>query len=174
MGSLSAGLVTMVARLTLGRKEPPKDPARLETIVHRSEELRQRLLKLVVDDSEAFDAVMKSFKIPKDQVEMRKKAVQEATVRATEIPLSTMEQATRVLHLAAEIAEYGSTNALSDVSTASAAARAAVDGAASNVWINLGSIEDKGFVEKTQRRATELQNEAKSVDERIREIIRGR
>jgi glutamate formiminotransferase / formiminotetrahydrofolate cyclodeaminase len=174
MGSLSAGLVTMVARLTLGRKEPPKDPERLETIVHRSEELRQRLLKLVVDDSEAFDSVMKSFKIPKDQGEMRKKAVQEATVRATEIPLSTMEQATRVLHLAAEIAEYGSTNALSDVSTASAAARAAVDGAASNVWINLGSIEDKGFVEKTQRRATELQNEARSVDERIREIIRGR
>jgi glutamate formiminotransferase / formiminotetrahydrofolate cyclodeaminase len=174
MGSLGAGLVTMVARLTLGRKEPPKDPERLESIVHRSEELRQRLLKLVVDDSQAFDEVMKSFKVPKEQGEIRKKAIQEATVRATEVPLSTMEQATQVLHLAAEIAEHGSVNALSDVSTASAAARAAVEGAASNVSINLASIEDKGYVEKTQRRAAELQNEAKSVDERVREIVRGR
>src|SRR5215472_2523974 len=174
MGSLGAGLVAMVARLTLGRKEPPKNPEQLENIVRRSEELRQRLLKLVVDDSHAFDAVMKSFKVPKDQGETRKRAIQEATIRATEIPLSTMEQATQVLHLAAEIAEYGSASALSDVSTASAAARAAVDGAASNVSINLASIEDKSFVENTEKRSIELQDEANKINEHVKEILRRR
>ena len=174
MGSLAAGLVAMVARLTLGKREPPQNADQLENIVKKSEELRQRLLKLVVEDSQAFDAVIKSFKIPKEQSEMRRKTIQEATIKATEVPLSTMEQATHVLHLAQEIAEHGSSNALSDVVTAAAAAKAAIEGAASNVAINLKSIEDKNYAEKIQHRATDLLTEAIRTDEHVKEIIRRR
>src|SRR5436853_7625542 len=115
------------------------------------EVLRQKLLRLVVEDTEAFDLVMKAFKLSKDQPEARMKAIAEATIKASEIALSTLDCSVRILRLAREVAEKGSTNALSDVVTAVSAARAAVEGAASNVLINLASLEDQKYVEKIAR-----------------------
>src|SRR5439155_449438 len=82
-------------------------------VVKEGEALRQRLLRLVVEDTEAFDLVMKAFKLSKEQPEARKKAIAEATVKASETPLSTLDCSVRVLRLAREVAEKGTTNALS-------------------------------------------------------------
>ena len=58
-----------------------------------------------------------------------------------------MEKSVEVLRLTRDIAQFGTRSALSDVITAAGAARGAVDGAASNVMINLGDITDSKFVE---------------------------
>ena len=167
MGALAAGLVCMVAQITLGKKEPPKHPDQLQETVRKGEELRLKLLKLVVDDAQAFDAVMTAFKLPKEDVEARRKSIQKATVRAAEVPLSTMESSVQVLRLAQSVAEQGAINALSDVTSAAAAARAAVEGAASNVLINLGSLEDKNLAEKLARGVADFQKEALALEEQV-------
>ncbi len=164
----------MVSRITLGKKEAPKGADRLEGAVKTGEELRLRFLKLVVDDAESFNAVMKAFKIPKEQQDTRRKAIQEATVRAAEVPLSTLDSSVQTLRLAREVAENGAANALSDVSTSIAAARAAGEGAASNVLINLEMLEDKHYVEKTAKRVTELRNETSMLEQQVREKIASR
>jgi glutamate formiminotransferase / formiminotetrahydrofolate cyclodeaminase len=171
IGALAAGLLCMVSRITLGKKEPPKGGEALERAVKAGEELRARFLKLVVDDAESFNGVMKAFKIPKEQQEARRKAIQEATMKAAEVPLSTLDNSVQTLQLAVEVAEYGSVNALSDVSTSRAAARAAGEGAASNVLVNLSSLEDQVFVEKTRKRVADLQKEASHLDEQVKKII---
>src|SRR5437867_12899034 len=160
MAALAAGLVSMVARITLGKKEAPLHAEKLTEVVKESEALRQKLLRLVVEDTEAFDMVMRAFKLSKDQPEAREKAIAEATIKASEIPLSTLDCSVRVLRLAREVAEKGSTNALSDVVTAVSAARAAVEGAASNVLINLASLDDQKYVEKVARQVSDLRKEA--------------
>ena len=53
--------------------------------------------------------------------------------------------ALRVLELAALIAEQGSPNAVSDAGVAALLAASALDGAALNVEINLGSIKDDDY-----------------------------
>ena len=174
MGVLAAGLLCMVARITLGKKEPPADAEKLNNIVREGEALRQKLLRLVVEDTEAFDLVMKAFKLSKDQPEARKKAIEEATVKASEIPLSTLDCSVRVLRLAHEVAEKGSTNALSDVVTAVSAARAAVEGAASNVLINLASLDDQKYVEKISKQVSDLREEAAQLEERAGKIVESR
>ncbi len=174
MGAMAAGLLCMVSRITLGRKELPKGAEHLDMAVKTGEELRVRFLKLVVDDAESFNAVLKAFKIPKEQQDARRKAVQEATMKAAEVPLSTLDSSVQTLRLAREVAEYGSTNALSDVSTSLAAARAAGEGAASNVLINLDMLEDKHFVEKTAKRVAELRNESATLDQHVKETISSR
>src|SRR6266487_1626746 len=174
MGVLAAGLLSMVGRITLGKKEPPKAADRLQAALKTGEELRAKFLKLVVDDAESFNAVMKAFKIPKEQQETRRKAIQEATMKAAEVPLSTLDSSVQTLRLALEVAEYGSTNALSDVSTSVAAARAAGDGAASNVLINLETLDDKHYVEKTAKTVTELRNEASMLEQQAKEMISSR
>ncbi len=174
MGALAAGLLCMVARITLGKKEPPTGAEKLNEVVKDGDALRQKLLRLVVEDTEAFDLVMKAFKLSKDQPEARKKAIEEATIKASEIPLTTLDSSVRVLRLAHEVAEKGSTNALSDVVTAVAAARAAVEGAASNVLINLASLDDQKYVEKISKQVSDLRKEAARLEERAGRLVESR
>ncbi len=160
----------MVARITLAKKEPPRNPEQLQEAVKKGEELRLKLLKLVVDDTDAFNAVLTAIKLPKEDAETRRKSIQMATVRAAEVPLSTMENSVQVLRLARSVAEQGATNALSDVTTAAAAARAGVEGAASNVLINLGSLEDKRLAEKLAKQVADFQKEALALEEQVSKV----
>lgn len=174
MGSLAASLLCMVSRITFGRKEPTPHADRLNRVLEEGEDLRQRLLRLVVDDADAFDAVMKAYTLSKDQPEARRKAIQNATVKAAEVPLSTLELSVGALRLALDVAEVGSSSTLSDVTTAVAAARAAVEGAASNVLINLPSIEDRHWVEKTKARVTEFWKETLGLSEKVEKLVQSR
>jgi formiminotetrahydrofolate cyclodeaminase len=174
MGALGAGLVCMVARITLAKKDGAHEGERLQEIVQNGEDLRTRLLELVVEDAESFDAVMQAFKLPKDKPDVRRKAIQEATVKAAEVPLRTLDSSVQVLRLAEEVAKYGATNALSDVTTSVAAARAATEGAASNVLINLDTLDDQHYVDKTRLRVSELRKERLQLEQRIQELVASR
>jgi glutamate formiminotransferase/formiminotetrahydrofolate cyclodeaminase len=174
VGALAAGLVCMVARITLAKKDTGPESERLQEVVRKGEDLRQRFLGLVVEDAESFDAVMQAFKLPKDKLDVRRKAIQEATVKAAEVPLRTLDSSVQVLRLAEEVAKYGTTNAASDVTTSVAAARAAMEGATSNVLINLDTLDDKHYVDKTRSRVSELRKESLQLEQLIQELVASR
>jgi glutamate formiminotransferase/formiminotetrahydrofolate cyclodeaminase len=174
IGALGAGLVCMVARITLAKKDVANESERLQEIVQNGEDLRHRLLELVVEDAESFDAVMQAFKLPKDKPDVRRKAIQDATVKAAEVPLRTLDSSVQVLRLAEEVAKYCATNALSDVATSVAAARAATEGAASNVLVNLDTLDDQHYVDKTRLRVSELRKEGLQLEQRIHELVASR
>src|SRR5437879_12382683 len=117
---------------------------------------------------------MQWFKLPKDNPVARRKAIQESTRTATEIPLRTLESSIEVLRLSKEVAKYGTTNALSDVTTSVAAARAAIEGAASNVLINLDTLDDQHFADKTRLRVSELRKDGLQLEQRIQELVTSR
>jgi formiminotetrahydrofolate cyclodeaminase len=73
--------------------------------------------------------------------------------------------------LAEESAKYGTANALSDVATSVAAARAAIEGAASNVLINLDMLEDKLFADKTRIRVSELRKDGQQLEHLVEELV---
>jgi glutamate formiminotransferase/formiminotetrahydrofolate cyclodeaminase len=173
MGALAAGLVSMVTRITLSKKDEQEND-RLQELVGKGEDLRQRFLELVVEDAQSFEAVMQAFKLPKDKPDIRKKAIQEATIKAAEVPLRTLDSSVQVLRLAEEVAKYGSINALSDVTTSMAAARAAMDGAASNVLINVDMLDDKHYADKTRMRVSELKKEGLQLEQHIQELVASR
>jgi len=174
MGALGAGLVCMVARITLAKKEVAQESGRLQELVRKGEDLRQSLLGLVVEDAHSFDAVMQAFKLPRDKPDARREAIQEATVKAAEVPLRTLDSSVQVLHLAEEIAKCGVANALSDVTTSVAAARAAMEGATSNVLINLDTLDDQHYVNKTRLRISELRKEGVQLEQRVQELVASR
>ena len=174
MGALAAGLVCMVARITLAKKDTAQDSERLQEVVRKGEDLRQRFLGLVVEDAESFNTVMQAFKLPKDEPEVRRKAIQEATVKAAEVPLRTLDSSVGILRLGGDVAKYGTANALSDIATSVAAARAAIEGAASNVLINLDTLDDQHFVDKTRLRVSELRKDGLQLEQRIQELVTSR
>src|SRR3989475_9088262 len=174
IGALPAGLVCMVGRITLAKKEVAQESDRLQELVRKGEDLRQKFLRLVVEDAESFDAVMQAFKLPKDNPDARKNAIQQATIKAAEAPLRTLESSVEVLRLAEEVANYGATNALSDVITAVAAGRAAIEGAATNVLINLDTLDDQLFVNKTRLRVSEFRKEGLQLEQRVQDLVASR
>ncbi len=172
MGALAAGLVCMVGRITLGKEPVP--PERLNRVVEKGEELRQKLLGLVAEDAGAFDSVLQAYRLPRDQEKSREKAIQEATVKAADVPLSTLDTSVQVLLLALEVAEVGAASALSDVVTAVAAAKAAVEGAASNVLINLDSLYDQEYVRRISKKVRELKTETLELETKIMKTVASR
>ncbi len=172
MGVLAAGLVSMVARITLGKKEVA-EMEKLESVVEKGDELRRALLGLVMDDATAFDTAMMARRLTRDRAD-RDRLIQEATIRAAEVPLNTIEKSVQVLVLARDLASIGSRSAMSDVVTAVAAARGAVEGAASNVLINLEGIRDEKYVNEATSRVERARDEILQLEARTRKIIQAR
>ncbi len=160
-GSMGAGLVSMVANLTLGRKKYADVADTVEKMRSEAEALRRHLLALADADSDAYGKVMSAFKMSKDtpeQKELRSKAIQEGLKGAAEVPFKVAEAAVAVRRLAEEISAIGNPNAHSDAEVAQALAVAAFKGAAANVAINLDSIKDEGFVNVMKDRLEALRS----------------
>lgn len=145
-GSLAAALGSMVAGLTLGRKKYAEVAEEANRARRRLEEARGELLRLVEEDSRAFEAMMAARKMPEGnerEAATRARALAEATDRAIEVPLTTARLSAGLLELLQFVAEKGNVNAVSDAGVGALLARAAVLGAAYNVRINLTGHPDK-------------------------------
>jgi formiminotetrahydrofolate cyclodeaminase len=158
-GALAAGLVGMVARNTGG----------LDELAAEADELRRELERLVDADAAAFERVMAAFRLPKEGPEektARSAAIQAAYRGAVEPPLAVCEAAGRVLALAADVAERGNPNAVSDAGVAALLAAGALEGGALNVEINLGSLRDEAFRQERADAVRRLRAEVESTRER--------
>lgn len=146
-GSLAAALGAMVAGLTLGRKKYADVAGRANEARRTLESARGELLRLVEEDSRAFEAMMAARKMPEGnekEAATRARALAEATDRAIEVPLATARAAAGLMEELQFVAEKGNVNAVSDAGVGALLARAAVHGAAYNVRINLSGHPDRG------------------------------
>ena len=64
-GAMGAGLVAMVAGLTIGKKKYADVEAEMQAVRVVAENLRKELTQAVDDDASAFEALMGTFKLPK-------------------------------------------------------------------------------------------------------------
>ncbi len=175
--ALGAALVEMVAGLTLGKKKYADVEAAMQAIRLQAAKLRQELTQAVDDDAAAFEAVMGTFRLPKDTEEQqtaRHAAIQIATMNAAHVPLHTVEDAVKVMDLAARCAREGNINAISDAMTAGALARAAVTSAGYNVRINLQALDDKTAGENMLSQLRELEGQADAIQAAMRQIMEER
>ncbi len=141
----AAGLVAMVANLTVGKKKYAKVQDRVKEIAELGQDLKDFFLAAIDDDTNAFNAVMDTFRLPKttaEQAKARDLAVAEATREATRVPLLVLEKVPGLLVLAGEVGRIGNANSLSDAGVAVLAGLAGAEGAYYNVLINLDSLRE--------------------------------
>ena len=144
-GAMAAGLVAMVARLSMG-KEGLLEQEHYEEIAREADALGRDLFNGGHQDSAAFDRVSSAFKLPKntaDEKSARSKEIQSAFVHAAEVPLRNSSNCRRVFELCARLEESFNTNAASDLECARYLADAGMKGCAANVRINMPSIKDE-------------------------------
>lgn len=167
----------MVVRLTLGKEKYRESWETLEALLPRLDEARTRLLELLDEDTKAYDAIVAARKLPKEsdlEKAARKKAIDEATILATAVPMQTAFFAEQALRAGFVVGERGNPNAASDAWVAALLLSAAVDGAVANVRINLGGVVDPGLKQGFSEDAENLARKSAASLEACRALARSR
>ena len=159
---LGASLGTMVANLSSHKAGWDDKWEEFSNWAEKGQKLMSELLVLVDEDTNAFNKIMDALGLSKKTDEekiIRKQAIQDATIYATQVPLQTMKTALASFEICKAMAEFGNPNSVSDAGVGALCCRSAVWGAGLNVKINAAGIEDKEF-------AASLINEAKKIEEK--------
>lgn len=170
MGALGASLGTMVANLS---SHKPGWDERWDEFSHWAEygmEVESELLRLVDEDTEAFNRIMSAFGMPKgteEEKRLRSDAIQHATLFAARVPLETMKASLKVFDLCREMVDKGNPNSVSDAGVGALAARSAVIGAGMNVKINASSLKDREMAQSLITEANAIIAEAVAAEEEI-------
>ncbi len=173
-GAMGAALVRMVGHLTIPKKKFQKldDSVQKAFIeIHESvKSLQNRLVDLVDKDTDAFNAIMEAIRMPKEteqEKKRREKALESATIKAIDIPLSIAESAAEVMRKVDFVAQYGNRNAVSDVGVGLLMLHTALEGACLNVMINLSGLKDDAMKDDYEKRVGVLRKEARKTVENV-------
>jgi formiminotetrahydrofolate cyclodeaminase len=150
----ATALTRMVAQLTLGKEKWQEGWVAAERAEMIAQKAYLRSGELAQLDSDAFDEVMASFRLPKTndgEIDIRRNSIRQATLKASEVPYETVILGMELLSCQEALAVFGNGNAVSDVGVAALLASAAVKGALFNVEINLQSLPDDMGVEMRKK-----------------------
>ncbi|MBI5059490.1 cyclodeaminase/cyclohydrolase family protein [candidate division KSB1 bacterium] len=144
-GAIGSGLLTMVINFTVDKKDYAAVAPHLSQLKQVTEEARAALVKLVDEDTDAFNRFRVANKLPeRDDPERAVKAAElaAAAMGTLQVPRRTMQTCLRALECALDIARTGNVNTVSDAATGAELLSAGLEGAAANVLINLPGIPE--------------------------------
>jgi glutamate formiminotransferase/formiminotetrahydrofolate cyclodeaminase len=174
IGALGISLGTMVANLSSHKKGWDERWEEFSGWAEKGQKLKDELLQLVDEDTNAFNKIMNAFGLPKaseEEKKMRTQAIQDATRYATEIPFKVMQLAYDSLEVIMAMAENGNPNSVSDAGVGALCARSAVMGAYLNVKINATGLTDKKFAADIIERGKIIEDKAKESETKILSIV---
>jgi glutamate formiminotransferase/formiminotetrahydrofolate cyclodeaminase len=174
MGAMGAALATMVANLSSHKRGWDDRWEEFSDWADKGKALHDELLKLIDEDTKAFNAVMEAFGLPgttDDEKAARTEAIENATKYAIEIPFRVMQVAYASMAVSRAMAETGNPNSISDAGVGAIAARSGVLGAYLNVKINAPGIQDRPWIEDILERGRELQSKAMEEEQRILKVV---
>ncbi len=174
MGALGVSLATMVANLSSHKAGWDDRWEEFSEWADKGQQLKNELIRLVDEDTIAFNKIMDAFSLPKgtdDEKIIRTEAIQAATKYAIEIPLKVMVKSFEAFEIIKVMAEIGNPNSVSDAGVGALAVRSAVLGAYLNVKINASGLKDKEYVEKVLAEGAEIEKNARLLEEEIMTIV---
>lgn len=174
MGAMAASLGTMVANLTGGKAAYDDEWEKFSKVAEHGQALKDELLHLVDEDTNAFNKIMNAFGLPKktdEEKAARSAAIQEATKFATEVPFRTMQKAFESFEVCRAMVEWGNPASVTDGGVGALAARSAVMGAHLNVKINASSLKDEAFKNDILAKAAAIEAAALKEEAEILKIV---
>lgn len=174
MGSLGAALGTMVANLSSHKRGWDDRWEEFSNWAEKGMTYQKELLRLVDEDTDAFNKIMDAFGLPKktdEEKAARKKAIQDATKNAIMVPFKVMETALSAMDIVKAMAETGNPNSVSDAGVGALALRACIRGAFLNVKINAAGLDDKQFVEEIINKGSQIENRAEVLENEILQTV---
>ncbi|MBS2100031.1 glutamate formimidoyltransferase [Carboxylicivirga linearis] len=174
VGSLGAALGTMVANLSAHKRGWDNRWEEFSDWAEKGMAIQSELLRLVDEDTNAFNRIMDAFGLPKGtdaEKAARKQAIDDATRFAIEIPFKVMQKSYEAFEMIRAMAETGNLNSVSDAGVGALCVRSAVMGAYLNVKINASGLDDKSFVESVLAQGKMIEEKAIKAEKEILEIV---
>jgi glutamate formiminotransferase/formiminotetrahydrofolate cyclodeaminase len=174
VGSLGVSLGTMVANLSSHKRGWDDKWEFYSEWAEKGQKIKDELLFLVDEDTNAFNKIMEAFGLPKGSEEekvARNKAIQEASRYAMEIPFRVMQKSLESMEIMEAMAKDGLEASVSDAGVGALCARTAVMGAFLNVKINASGVDDKDFVNDLLSKGQKIEEEARGLEKQIIKMV---
>ncbi len=174
MGAFGAALATMVANLSSHKPGWDDRWEEFSNWAEKGKYYMEQLIKMVDEDTAAFNRIMDAFGLPKgtdEEKAARTKAIQDATLYAIEVPFRVMNHCFESMEVIKAMAEHGNPNSVSDAGVGALAARSAVMGAFLNVKINASGLKDKDKANDFISRGAEIVKKAQQMEAEILSIV---
>lgn len=174
VGAMGAAMATMVANLSSHKRGWDDRWEEYSGWAEKGKAYHDELLRLVDEDTNAFNAIMAAYSLPKGsdaEKAERDRAVQAATKHAIEVPFAVMETAYESMTVMKSMAEIGLPASVSDAGVAALCARSAVMGAFLNVKINAPGLDDKTVADDFLKRGAEIEQKAAKAEQEILAIV---
>ncbi len=174
MGSLGAALATMVANLSSHKRGWDERWKEFSDWAEKGKYYHDELLKMVDEDTNAFNKIMDAFGMPKNsnaEKAKRKQAIEEATIYAIEVPFKVMNLCYDSLKVIKAMAEIGNPNSVTDAGVGALGAVAGLRGAFYNVKINAASLINNKYVDEILVQGKKLEESALSLQNEILAIV---
>ena len=174
LGAFAASLGTMVANLSAHKRGWDERWEEFSRWAERGQRLKDELLRLVDEDTRAFDQVMAALAMPRStdaEKAARAGALERANVGALEVPHRVMHVVSEAFDLLEAMARDGNPASASDAGVGVLCARAAIRGAWLNVLTNAGGIKDRDRVERVLADGRRVEQEAAAREVAILEIV---
>ena len=157
-GALAVALCSMVGNFTTGKKTYAAVEDDIRRMLAEAEDVRLRLLGLVEEDALAFAPLAAAYGIPKDDP-TRAEVLEMATKGACVAPVEMMRQVAHAIELLEEMGQEGSRLLVSDVGCGALLARAALEAASMNVFVNTRSYKQAEWAYALEEECDELLDE---------------
>jgi glutamate formiminotransferase/formiminotetrahydrofolate cyclodeaminase len=173
-GAMGVSLATMVANLSSHKRGWDERWEEFSQWAEKGQKLKDELLFLVDEDTNAFNKIMDAFGLAKGndaEKAARHLAIQDASKYAIEIPFRVMEKSLESMEVIKAMVEIGNPNSVTDAGVGALCARTAVMGAYLNVKINAGGIDDKAFVDEKILKGAEIEAKVIALEAQILKIV---
>lgn len=145
-GSLAAGLVSMVTRLSMGRPRYAAFAMTHERALEVAERARERFLELADADAAAYEGLVQARSAARGGSEDRARldaGVRAAAHEAARVPMLVLRECYALIDHVDRLAGRSNLHAASDLDVAARLLEAAARGAGANVIVNLPAIGDE-------------------------------
>ena len=173
-GTLAASLTTMVANLSSHKRGWDDRWEFFSDWAKKGLDVQNELIDLVDKDTDAFNQIIESIRLPKgtdEEIKKRNEAISKATKNAILVPLFIMEKAYDCMKITKEMALHGNPNSISDAGVASLCAIAAIKGGLLNVKINCKDFDDLKFIESINKKTDTIIKKSKKLEIEIMNIV---
>ncbi len=174
VGALGISLATMVANLSSHKRGWDDKWDFFGNWAEKGQAIKDELMFLVDEDTRSFNRIMDAFGLPKsndEEKKARKKAIQDATKYAIEVPFKVMVKSYESMDIIFEMVERGNPNSVTDAGVGALCARTAVMGAFMNVKINAADLEDKNYVADIIKKGNDIQDAAIKKEQEILKMV---
>lgn len=171
IGAISCSLCSMVANLTTGKKKYAQYQDKIEEYISILEEKNKVLQADIKKDADAFAPLAAAYSLDKETPGYAD-IMEKATLNAAIAPLEITRDIYSLVPIIEDMAVMGSRLAISDVAVAATAARAALEGAVMNIFINTKSLKDREKAEAMNAEALEMIADGRARLDKVYEEIK--